>query len=180
MRKKTQKEKTVLHTIGHSTHPIYEFIAILKAYVIRLVVDIRTIPRSSHNPQFNSEELSKNLKKEGIGYLPMKGLGGLRHPLKYSPNTAWRNASFRGFADYMQTEEFEGSLDELIGIAEQQTTVIMCAEAVPWRCHRSLIGDALIVRGIQVKDIFSRTECRPHTLTPWAKVEGTLISYPKE
>lgn len=178
--KKTRKEKTVLHTIGHSTHQISEFIGILEEYGIGLLVDIRTIPRSRHNPQFNSEELSKSLKKEGIGYLHMKGLGGLRHPLKYSPNTAWRNASFRGFADYMQTEEFEISLDELIGIAEQQTTVIMCAEAVPWRCHRSLIGDALIVRGIQVKDIFSRTECRPHTLTPWAKIDGSRLLYPKE
>ena len=179
-REKTQQADTVVYTIGHSTHPIDEFLFILKTYGIALLVDVRTIPKSRHNPQFNSEELSESLKKEGIGYLHMKGLGGLRHALKDSPNSAWRNASFRGFADYMQTEAFGESLDELIGTAKKQTAVIMCAEALPWRCHRSMIGDALVVRGVEVRDIFSKTECRSHTMTPWGKVAGAHVVYPGE
>ena len=131
-------------------------------------------------PQFNGEELSIRLRKEGVDYLHMKGLGGLRHALKDSPNTAWRNASFRGFADYMQTPAFAKSLNELIGTATKQTTVIMCAEALPWRCHRSLIGDALIARGLEVRDIFNKNECRSHTMTPWARVEGAHVVYPGE
>jgi uncharacterized protein (DUF488 family) len=178
IKKKSGEKGTVLYTIGHSTHPIAEFIGILKTYEIHLLVDVRTIPKSRHNPQFNSEELSESLRKERIGYLLMKGLGGLRHALKDSPNTAWRNASFRGFADYMQTEDFGKALDKLIEMAKNQTTVIMCAEALPWRCHRSLIGDALTVRGVEVRDIFSETECRLHTLTPWATVEGAHVLYP--
>jgi uncharacterized protein (DUF488 family) len=177
---KTQPANTVLYTVGHSTHSIDEFLVMLKAFGIALLVDVRTIPKSRHNPQFNGGELSISLRKEGVDYLHMKGLGGLRHALKDSPNTAWRIASFRGFADYMQTPAFAKSLDELIGTAKKQTTVIMCAEALPWRCHRSLIGDALTVRGVEVRDIFSRTECRSHTMTPWAKVEGAQVVYPGE
>jgi uncharacterized protein (DUF488 family) len=178
--KKTQQAKTVLYTIGHSTHPIDGFIDILKTYEVALLVDVRTIPKSRHNPQFNGEDLAKSLRKAGIGYLHTKGLGGLRHAREDSPNTAWRNASFRGFADYMQTEDFAKALDELIETAREQTTVIMCAEAVPWRCHRSLIGDALIVRGIDVRDVFSSTECRSHVLTSWAAVKGGHVLYPGE
>jgi uncharacterized protein (DUF488 family) len=169
----------VIFTIGHSTRPVEEFIDILTAYGIRLVADVRTIPRSRHNPQFNSEALANNLKASGIGYLHMPGLGGLRHAKKDSPNQGWENASFRGFADYMQTEEFEAGLRELVEAAKEGKTVIMCAEAVPWRCHRSLIGDALFVRGIAVTDILSRSSAKPHAFTPWANVSGTKVTYPK-
>jgi uncharacterized protein (DUF488 family) len=175
-----EKHLSAVFTIGHSTHPIPEFIGMLKDFKIEKIVDVRTIPKSRHNPQFNREELRESLKAEGIGYLHMPGLGGLRHVQKDSQNTAWKNASFRGFADYMQTEEFDISLGELIRAAQTQTVAIMCAEAVPWRCHRSLIGDALIVRGIGVMDITGRHSVRPHTLTPWAKVKGRKITYPGE
>lgn len=167
-----------IYTIGHSTHPIEEFIKILQTYAIKEVIDIRTIPKSRHNPQFNEDTLRHTLHNHHIGYRHMKGLGGLRHTTKDSVNTAWRNASFRGFADYMQKEEFQTSLEKLIEIASEKQTVIMCAEAVPWRCHRSLIGDALLVRHINVTDIMSATSSRPHTLTPWAKVRDHKVTYP--
>lgn len=169
-----------IFTIGHSTRPIEEFISILKAFDIKLVADVRTIPKSRFNPQFNSDVLKKSLKNHHIDYVHMAGLGGLRHPKKDSPNTAWKNASFRGFADYMQTEAFKNSLTTLIETAEKQHTAIMCAEAVPWRCHRSLIGDALLVRGIKVVNIMSESTIREHNLTPWAKVNGKRIIYPVE
>jgi uncharacterized protein (DUF488 family) len=140
---------------------------------------VRTIPRSRHNPQFNSDALENSLKASGIGYVHLAGLGGLRHTKKDSLNQGWENASFRGFADYMQTDEFEESLMTLVDLAGKRKTAIMCAEAVPWKCHRSLIGDALTVRGIAVMDIMSRTSIKPHTLTPWAEVRGTRVIYPK-
>jgi uncharacterized protein (DUF488 family) len=170
--------KTVIFTIGHSTRPVEEFLKILDAFEIKKVVDVRTIPRSGHNPQFNGDALKESLKEVHIGYMHMKGLGGLRRAKRDSPNTAWRNASFRGFADYMQTQEFEESLKKLILIAEEEKTAIMCAEAVPWRCHRSLIADALLVRGIDVRHITTTTSDREHTITPWAKVRGKRITYP--
>jgi uncharacterized protein (DUF488 family) len=175
-----EKKKVVVFTIGHSTRPVSELIEILKAFGIRKLVDVRTIPRSRHNPQFNEDALRESLKEARIGYVHMKGLGGLRHAHKDSPNTGWRNASFQGFADYMQTEDFEESLLKLIGAAEKEVTAIMCAEAVPWRCHRSLIGDALFVRGVDVKHIMSAQSAREHTLTPWAKRRGKKITYPPE
>jgi uncharacterized protein (DUF488 family) len=165
-------------TIGHSTHPIDEFIAMLQAYAIGLVADIRTIPKSRHNPQFNRDELAITLPAAGIDYRHLPGLGGLRHARPDSINTAWRNASFRGFADYMQTPEFAASLEELIEIATQHRTAIMCAEAVPWRCHRSLVADALTARGIPVEDIQTKTRATPHKMTPFAVVEGTTVTYP--
>ncbi len=165
-------------TIGHSTHPVDEFIRILKAHGIEHLVDVRTIPKSRHNPQFNHDALERSLAGEGIAYTHMPGLGGLRHPRKDSINTGWRNASFRGYADYMQTPEFEKNLLELIEIAGKQRTVIMCAEAVPWRCHRSLIGDALAARAIGVEDILSATSRKPHQYTPFARIEGTAVTYP--
>lgn len=167
-----------MFTIGHSTRPVLEFIEIIRAYGIKKVVDIRTIPKSRHNPQFNSDTLRESLRTAKIGYLHMKGLGGLRHALKDSSNTGWRNASFRGFADYMQAEAFEVNLQKLITAAAKRTTVVMCAEAVPWRCHRSLIGDALLVRGVHVRHIMSARSSRDHTLTPWAKVNNIKITYP--
>jgi uncharacterized protein (DUF488 family) len=144
------------------------------------VVDVRTVPRSRHNPQFNKTSLPNSLKKAGLGYVHLPGLGGLRHTQRDSVNIGWRNASFRGYADYMQTPEFEQSLEDLIQLANQERIVLMCAEAVPWRCHRSLIGDALLIRGIRTEDIMSATRCQVHTLTPFALVLGTTITYPAE
>jgi uncharacterized protein (DUF488 family) len=180
--KNTVKEKPspLVMTIGHSTHTIDEFIGLLQAHAASQVVDVRTIPRSRHNPQFNKDSLPGSLKKVGLGYVHMPGLGGLRHAKRDSVNMGWRNASFRGYADYMQTPEFAQALEELIKLAKQQQIVIMCAEAVPWRCHRSLIADALLVRGIRAEDITSPTRRTLHTLTPFAKVRGTTITYPAE
>lgn len=171
---------SVVLTIGHSTRTIEEFITLLKAHGATCVVDVRTVPRSRHNPQFNKDSLPRSLKKAGLGYVHMPGLGGLRHAKCDSPNMGWRNASFRGYADYMQTAEFEKSLGELIELAKQESVALMCAEAVPWRCHRSLIADALLVRGIQTEDIMSPTRRQSHSLTPFAKVYGTTLAYPAE
>jgi uncharacterized protein (DUF488 family) len=173
-----QRTALTILTIGHSTHAIDEFITLLRDHAVRLVADVRTIPKSRHNPQFNTEELTASLRAAGISYLHLKELGGLRRPKKDSPNAGWRNASFRGFADYMQTEEFETAVQKLVELAEKQRTVIMCAEAVPWRCHRSLIADALTVRGVKVVHIMCKTSLKEHAMTPWAKAEGTTITYP--
>lgn len=167
-------------TIGHSTHPIGEFIEILHAHRIALIADVRTIPRSRRNPQFAREVLASELEKEGIGYRHLKALGGLRRSRADSPNLGWRNAAFRGFADYMQTGEFAEALEGLVGMAGERRTAVMCAEAVPWRCHRSLISDALLIRGIQVQHITGKSPTHPHRLTPFAKVEGLKITYPAE
>jgi uncharacterized protein (DUF488 family) len=170
----------IVLTIGHSTRTLEEFIGLLQAHGAVRVVDVRTVPRSRHNPQFNKASLPGSLKKAGLGYVHLPGLGGLRHAKRDSINLGWRNASFRGYADYMQTPEFKQSLDELVQLVNQEQIVLMCAEAVPWRCHRSLIADALLVRGIRTEDIMSRTCRRIHTLTPFAKVHGTAITYPAE
>jgi len=170
--------ETVLFTIGHSTRPIEEFLALLEAHGIRRVVDVRTVPRSRRNPQFGIDVLPENLAGAGIDYAHMPSLGGLRRPRGDSANTGWRNASFRGYADYMQTPEFEQALEELVVLAREQSTAVMCAEAVPWRCHRSLIADALTIRGVTVKHIMSPTSAQPHRMTPFARVDGTRISYP--
>ena len=179
-KKRTPKKESspLVMTIGHSTRPLEEFIALLQAHGATCVVDVRTVPRSRHNPQFNKTTLPRSLKKAGLGYVHMPGLGGLRHAKRDSPNAGWRNASFRGYADYMQTPEFAQSLEELIRLAKQDRIVLMCAEAVPWRCHRSLIADALLVRGIRTEDIMTATRRQVHTLTPFAKVRGTTITYP--
>ncbi len=165
-------------TIGHSTHSLEDFIGLLQAHGVTQLVDVRTIPRSRHNPQFNAEALPQSLARAGIGYVHLAGLGGLRHTTNASPNTGWRNASFRGFADYMQTPEFERALTDLIQLARKERLALMCAEAVPWRCHRSLIADALLVRGFAPEHILSRTSRQPHKLTPFARVEGTQVTYP--
>ena len=170
----------VVLTIGHSTRTLDEFIHLLQAHGAKCVVDVRTVPRSRHNPQFNKDSLPEELKKAGLGYVHLPGLGGLRHAKLNSLNAGWRNASFRGYADYMQTPGFARSLDELIQLANHERVVLMCAEAVPWRCHRSLIADALLVRGIRAEDIMSPTRCQVHTLTPFAKVQETTITYPAE
>lgn len=169
----------MIYTIGHSTRPIDEFIDLLKAHKITQLVDIRTIPKSRHNPQYMQDALQQSLEDAGISYIYLKALGGLRRASKDSVNDGWRNASFRNYADYMQTPEFAAGIDELIQLASQKVTAIMCAEAVPWRCHRSLVSDALLVRGIESCEIISATSERPHTLTPFAVVDGTRITYPK-
>ena len=183
--KKSSTRETAVHqqsvyTIGHSTRAIAAFINILNAYEIKEVVDIRRIPRSRHNPQFNREVLLESLKAAKIRYVHMPKLGGLRRALPDSVNKAWRNASFRGYADYMQSDEFELSLEKLIGLSKRRKIVLMCAESVPWRCHRSLIADALLIRKIQTTDIFSATISKKHILTHWAKVRGKQITYPEE
>ena len=167
-----------IFTIGHSTRAIEAFVEMLQAHGVKCLVDVRTVPRSRHNPQFNRDTLPATLKQAGIAYAHMEALGGLRHARKDSINSGWRNASFRGYADYMQTPAFEAGLDDLIRIASRAETAIMCAEAVPWRCHRSMIADALTVRGYTVEDIMSLTKTQPHSLTPFAQVEGTQITYP--
>ena len=167
-------------TIGHSTRTIEEFVHLLRVHGATCVVDVRTVPRSAHNPQFDKASLARCLKKSGLKYVHMPGLGGLRHAKRDSPNGGWRNASFRGYADYMQTPEFEESLEEAIRTAKQDRIALMCAEALPWRCHRSLIADALLVRGVRTEDIMSATRRQVHTLTPFAQVQGTTIAYPVE
>ena len=167
-------------TIGHSTRTLEEFIRLLQAHAQTCVVDVRTVPRSRHNPQFNEASLPRSLKEFGLKYVHMAGLGGLRHAKPDSPNKGWRNESFRGYADYMQTPEFARSLEEAIRLAKQERIVLMCAEALPWRCHRSLIADALLVRGIRTEDIMSATRRQIHTLTPFAKVQGTILTYPAQ
>jgi uncharacterized protein (DUF488 family) len=169
-----------IYTIGHSTRPLEEFIAMLESFRIELVCDIRTIPKSRRNPQFAGDALRDALARHRIDYAHLKALGGLRHPHKDSPNRAWRNDSFRGYADYMQTAEFAKAVAALIEQAARKRTAIMCAEAVPWRCHRSLVADALIVRGIEVEDITSQSRAQVHKLTPWARVQGLQITYPGE
>lgn len=168
----------MIFTIGHSTRPIDEFVRLLKAHGVQRVVDVRTIPRSRHNPQFNRDQLSPALHRRKIHYRHMSGLGGLRRARPDSANAGWRNASFRGYADYMQTPEFEDSLAECIDLAKKERVVLMCAEAVPWRCHRSLIADALLARGINANEITSRLRTRPHSLTPFARVTGRHVTYP--
>jgi uncharacterized protein (DUF488 family) len=182
MKPKLPKEgpSSLVMTIGHSTRSIEEFIRLLQVHGATCVVDVRTVPRSWHNPQFNKTSLPRSLKKAGLGYVHMPGLGGLRHAKRDSPNMGWRNASFRGYADYMQTPEFAQSLQELILRASKDRIVLMCAEGVPWRCHRSLIADALLIRGIRTEDIMTPTRRHVHKLTPFAKVRGATITYPAE
>jgi uncharacterized protein (DUF488 family) len=170
----------VVLTIGHSTRLIEDFVSLLKTHAVTRLVDVRTVPRSRRNPQFNIETLPATLAPSGISYTHQGGLGGLRRPRKDSPNAGWRNESFRGYADYMLTEEFLQNLERLLEMARGERVAIMCAEAVPWRCHRSLIADALLVRGVRVEEIVGAGACRLHALTPFAKVQGTSITYPPE
>jgi uncharacterized protein (DUF488 family) len=167
-----------IFTIGHSTLPIERFLGLLRTYWIEKLVDIRTVPRSRHNPQFNADALAGALTSERVDYVSMPSLGGLRHARKDSSNTGWRNESFRGYADYMQTPAFADGLEKLIAASREKRVAIMCAEAVPWRCHRSLVADALAVRGVPAVDILSNADSRRHQLTPFAHVEGTRLTYP--
>jgi len=168
-----------VYSIGHSTRPLDEFLGLLRAHGVTHLVDARTIPRSRRNPQYNREALPEALRPAGIGYAHVPGLGGLRRPRRDSVNTAWRNAGFRGYADYMQTPEFAESLETLIALATREHVAVMCAEAVPWRCHRSLIADALTVRQVSVEHILDGgRQC--HRLTPWARVDGVRLTYPTQ
>jgi uncharacterized protein (DUF488 family) len=178
--KSGREEDTRVLTIGHSTLTIENFIQILHAHGVTCVVDVRSIPRSRHNPQFNRDILPGSLKVAGIDYEYIEGLGGLRQPISNSPNTGWENASFRGYADYMQTKEFEENMDALIDLAKSKQIVLMCAESVPWRCHRSMIADALLVRGISTEHITSINKRSVHALTPFANIHSMHITYPNK
>jgi uncharacterized protein (DUF488 family) len=169
-----------VYTVGHSTRTIGEFIELLQSHGVQQIIDIRTIPKSRHNPQFNSDSLAASLRAAGIEYVHLKELGGLRHARRDSINLGWRNASFRGFADYMQTPEFAEGLGRAIALAGKNVSALMCAEAVPWRCHRSLVADALLVRRIRVLEIISAAEPKEHKMTPFAQVHGTHITYPSD
>lgn len=173
-------EGMTVFTVGHSTRSLDELVGLLVAHGVELLADVRTVPRSRRNPQFDRHALGGPLGAHGIDYVHLGALGGLRRSGPGSPNGAWRNASFRGYADHMGTDEFRRGLDELVALASQACTAVMCAEAVPWRCHRSLLADALVVRGIEVRHILSPHRAEPHHLTPFARVEGTRVTYPPE
>lgn len=168
----------VVLTVGHSTRSLNEFIDLLRAHSVTKLIDIRSVPRSRHNPQFNRDTFPDALNDAGIRYAHVAGLGGFRRAGPESPNRGWRNASFRGYADYMQTAEFAQNLASLMKFAKKQRVALMCAEAVPWRCHRSLIADALVMHGIRVEEIIDEARCRMHTLAPFARADGTVITYP--
>jgi uncharacterized protein (DUF488 family) len=170
--------ETVVLTIGHSTRTLEEFVQLIEVYGLTLVVDVRTVPRSRHNPHFNKETLPTSLKHYGVRYIHMPEIGGLRHPKHESVNTAWKNSGFRGYADYMQTQEFTNSLLKIVALARENRLVLMCSEALPWRCHRNLISDALVVRHIKVEHIISKDGVIDHELNSLAQVEGTKITYP--
>jgi uncharacterized protein (DUF488 family) len=165
-------------TVGHSTRTLDEFVGLLKGHGVVRLLDVRSIPRSRRNPQFNRETLPLALAEAGIGYEHLAGLGGFRPASGEAANAGWRNASFRGYADYMQTPEFAEHIEALVALARQSPVAVMCAEAVPWRCHRSLIADALTVRGIEAREIVDARRSQPHKLTPFACVRGTTITYP--
>jgi uncharacterized protein (DUF488 family) len=170
-----------IYTIGHSTRSLDELVALLEAHGVATLVDVRTVPRSRHNPQFNREALARDLPARGIDYRHIAELGGLRHGLgERSPNGGWRNKSFRGYADHMLTEEFARGIGELLAIAAKSNAAVMCAEAVPFRCHRSLIADALVARGVEVLHIESERRAPPHRVTPFARIEGERVTYPPE
>lgn len=175
---RTSTKTNIVLTIGHSTRPWKAFLELLRAHEVKRVIDVRSIPRSRHNPQFDRKTLSVKLRAAGIGYVHLRKLGGLRRTDSDSQNLGWRNPSFRGFADYMQTAEFEAGLQRLLKLAGQKRSALMCAEAVPWRCHRSLIADALMTRGIRVEDIMSEKRSQVHSLTSFARVRGHRITYP--
>ncbi len=180
MPRSPSKPPVVVMTIGHSNRPLEIFIRLLQAHGVERLIDVRTIPHSKHNPQFNREKLPKDLRAAKIQYRHTPELGGLRHARRDSPNGGWNSPSFRGFADYMQTREFESGVKLLMKFAREKQIAVMCAEAVPWRCHRSLIADALTARGIMVEHIITKTFRRTHPLTPFARVTGKQITYPPE
>jgi uncharacterized protein (DUF488 family) len=178
MSKRARVRKQPVLTIGHSARSLEEFVTLLRDHEVDQVVDVRKLPGSTAHPHFNEETLADALEKVAIGYVHVPALGGLRRPVVDSPNRGWRNRSFQGYADYMQTEEFELALQELIDLASRRRVALMCAEAVPWRCHRSLIADALVARGVPVEHLMSRGRRQRHTLRPFAHVKGQRVTYP--
>ena len=174
----SSKSESLVVTIGHSNRTIEEFIALLWTNEVAEVVDVRTVPRSRHNPQFNLDALPASLAAAGIEYSHREGLGGLRHAHADSPNMAWHNTSFRGYADYMQSAEFADNVDDIVKLTASRRCALMCAEAVPWRCHRSLISDALLVRGVRVENIIGSHGRKAHAMTSFAHVEGLVVTYP--
>jgi uncharacterized protein (DUF488 family) len=180
MATRNKSKKQTIFTIGHSTRTLEELVTLLRAHGVRRVIDIRTVPRSRRNPQYNCETLAPALRSRKIGYVHLKDLGGLRHAKPNSRNLGWHNASFRGFADYMQTAGFEAALKRAIKLAETKPSALMCAEAVPWRCHRSLVADALLARKISVEHIMSVSRANHHKLTAFARVRGKRVTYPSD
>ncbi|HEY7155970.1 MAG TPA: DUF488 domain-containing protein [Gemmataceae bacterium] len=178
MSKRVRRTKPGVLTVGHSARTLEDFLNLLRAHEVKEVIDVRKMPGSTAHPHFNEEALSAALEKAGIGYVHVPQLGGLRKPRADSPNGGWRNRSFQGYADYMQTDDFAAGLQIVIAAARQRRIALMCAEAVPWRCHRSLIADALVARGIPVEHIMSLTRRQPHTLRPFAHVHGDQVIYP--
>ena len=173
----------IVYTIGHSTHPFEEFVGMLAGHGIDYLLDVRTVPKSRRNPQYNRDVMPAALAAQGIDYDHEPRLGGLRHPRPNSINGAWKNDSFRGYADHMQTPEFDDAIQRLIELSHARTPVVMCAEAVPWRCHRSLIADALAARGIPALHIMSASKmgasaAKPHKITPFARIVGSRVTYP--
>lgn len=167
-----------IYTIGHSTRTLDAFLALLHAHQISQLADVRTVPKSRRHPHFAGEALAQTLPAAGIAYRHVAALGGLRKPRKDSRNTAWRHESFRGYADHMETPAFQRALDELIGWSGAQPTVVMCAEAVWWQCHRQLIADALVARAVEVRHIMSAGAAPLHTLTAFARVDDGRVTYP--
>ena len=167
-------------TVGHSTHPLEAFVALVRAHGVSAIADVRKIPRSRRNPQFNIDTLPASLAAAGLAYVARPGLGGLRRERTDSINLGWKNPSFRAYADYMQTEEFARELDALLALGTRERFAIMCAEAVWWRCHRSLIADAVVARGEPVLHILTPEHAEPHTLRDFARVDNGRVSYPGE
>ena len=178
MEKYDSEPAPLIYSIGHSTHPLDLFIDMLGANGVTCVLDVRTIPHSRRNPQFNQETLASALRASNIGYQHVPGLGGLRLANKDSINGGWRNVSFRGYADYMQTPDFASNIQAVVAMAANERLVLMCAEAVPWRCHRSLIADALVLRGLRVEHVMGTRQRKSHVITPWARTDGLQIVYP--
>jgi uncharacterized protein (DUF488 family) len=178
VKKSPRRSRLVAFTIGHSNRSLEDFMALLRAHGIARVIDIRSIPKSRRHPQFNRETLCARLRARGIRYVHLAKLGGWRRAAPDSINLGWRNAGFRGYADYMQTPEFSAALDRALGLATTHRSAFMCAEAVPWHCHRSLLADAILVRGVAVEHIVGGTHANPHKLTPFARVRDGQITYP--
>jgi uncharacterized protein (DUF488 family) len=174
----TGERVTSIWTVGHSTRSLEELVDLLREQAITVLADVRTLPGSKRHPQFDLESLEEELPRHGLRYVHFRALGGLRRPLADSPNLAWRNSAFRGYADYMQTLEWERAVGELLDLAATDRVAVMCAEAVPWRCHRSLLADGLVVRGVEVRHITGKGAPAVHSLTSFAHVEGLRVTYP--
>jgi len=167
-----------LFTIGHGARPLQELLDLLDAFGVRLLADIRSFPRSRHNPQFNAEALAVSLAEHGLRYVHLRSLGGRRRAQENSVNLGFRSVQFRGYADYMLTGTFEAGLAELWALLPLGPIALMCSEAVPWRCHRFLVSDVLTARGARISHIMSRTRAATHRLTSFAQVRGPQVTYP--